>query len=233
MALTILHNSLDDLWIGGVLFDMDGVILDTEKLYARFWQEAARELGYPMTHEQALGMRSLSRSAGQAQLELYFGPGIRIEDVRKVRIERMEQYIDQHGVELKPGVMELLDRLEELGIPKAITTSSPIERVKKHLAPWGLLGRFDRICTGYEVAKGKPEPDIYLYGAACLGVAPERCLAIEDSPAGVESAYRAGCLAVMVPDQDLPDEKTKERLFALADSLLDLSEWMRRVGPTN
>lgn len=208
--------------VKGVLFDMDGIVLDTEKLYARFWQEAAVALGYPMTWQQALGMRSLSRVAGQAKLESYFGKGISILEVREKRIELMERYIDEHGVDVKQGIYELLDYLDAQGIPKAITTSSPMERVRKYLTPLGLLDRFDKICTGYDVPKGKPEPDIYLYGAASLGLAPENCLAIEDSPAGVLSAYRAGCMTVMVPDMDQPDEETANRLFAKADSLLDV-----------
>lgn len=208
--------------IRGVLFDMDGVVLDTEKLYARFWREAAVSLGYPMTHEQALGMRSLSRVAGQAKLEGYFGPGISIETVRAKRIELMDRYIDENGVDLKPGIRELLDYLQQNGIKTAITTSSPLERVERYLGRWGLLERFDRICTGYDVPKGKPEPDIYLYGAKCLGLRPEECMAIEDSPAGVLSAYRAGCYTVMVPDMDQPDEETTARLSAQADSLTDV-----------
>lgn len=208
--------------VRGVLFDMDGVVLDTEKLYARFWQAAAMDLGFPMSFEQALGMRSLSRTAGQAKLESYFGSGISIEEVRARRIELMEEYIDVNGVEIKPGIVELLEELDRQGIPRAITTSSPMERVKKYLEPMELLTRFDKICTGYDVAKGKPEPDIYLYGAASLGLKAEECLAIEDSPAGVLSAFRAGCRVVMVPDMDQPDSETQKLLYAKADSLIDV-----------
>lgn len=208
--------------VRGVLFDMDGVVLDTEKLYARFWREAAVALGYPMTHEQALGMRSLSRAAGQAKLESYFGAGISIEQVRKKRIELMESFIDENGVEPKPGIVELLDHLQSSGIKTAITTSSPMDRVKKYLTPLGLLERFDKICSGYDVPKGKPEPDIYLYGAASLGLEPGECLAIEDSPAGLLSAFRAGCLTVMVPDMDQPDVETEKLLYARADRLADV-----------
>lgn len=210
--------------VKGVLFDMDGVVVDTEKLYARFWQEAANALGYPMTYTQALGMRSLNRQAGQEKLESYFGPGIDIHEVRAIRIERMEAYIDAHGVEPKPGIYELLDFLDQKGIPAAITTSSPQERVKKYLQPLGLYHRFAHICTGYEVAHGKPEPDIYLYGAESLGLPPENCLAIEDSPAGILSAYRAGCMPVLVPDLDGADDAMGQNLYAEADSLLDIME---------
>lgn len=208
--------------IRGVLFDMDGVVLDTEALYARFWREAAAALGHTMSYEQALGMRSLSSTAGQAQLESYFGKGVSRAEFRTKRIELMDAYVDVHGVELKPGIRELLDFLDEQGIKAAITTSSPLERVERYLGPHGLLHRFQRLCSGTEVAHGKPEPDIYLYGAACLGLKPKDCIAIEDSPAGVLSAYRAGCMTVMVPDLDQPDEETEKRLHAKADSLTDV-----------
>lgn len=210
--------------VKGVLFDMDGVVLDTEKLYARFWAEAAHALGYPMTYEQALGMRSLSGPVGQAKLESYFGSGVSRAEMRDKRVELMDAYVAEHGVDAKPGIFELLDFLEERGVAKAITTSSPKERVERYLKPLGLLERFDRICTGYEVRHGKPEPDIYIYGAETLGLRPEECLAIEDSPAGIESAYRAGCRAVLVPDLDGADDEMRKRLFAEADSLADIIE---------
>lgn len=208
--------------VKGVLFDMDGVILDTEKLYARFWAEACHALGYPMTYAQALGMRALSASAGQVKLESYFGPGISREAVRDKRVALMDAYTDEHGVEPKPGIRALLDYLQERGIRTAITTSSPIERVKRYLEPLDLFRRFDRVCTGYDVRHGKPEPDIYLYGAKCLGLEPGECLAVEDAPAGIESAFRAGCMAVLVPDLDGSDDIMRKKLFAEADSLADL-----------
>lgn len=208
--------------IRGVLFDMDGVVLDTERLYARFWMEAAQALGYPMTYQQALSMRSLSPKAGQAKLESYFGPGISRAEVRDKRVELMDAFLDVNGVEAKPGIVELLDHLHQRGIPAAITTSSPHARVERYLKPLGLYHRFAKICTGYEVANGKPAPDIYLYGAASLGLRPEECLAIEDSPAGIESAFRAGCKAVLVPDLDGSDDEMRKKLYAECDSLLDV-----------
>ena len=213
--------------IRGVLFDMDGIILDTEKLYSHFWQVAAQALGYPMTREQALGMRSLNRAAGQAKLCEYFGPDISHPQVRAKRIELMDAYIEEHGVDSLPGVVEILTYLKEQGIPCAITTSSPMERVEKYLGRLGYLHLFDKICTGYEVAHGKPEPDIYIYGAESLGLKPEECLAVEDSLAGITAAYRAGCATVMIPDQDAPTAEMLRMLYAKADSLVDLIDLLK------
>ena len=208
--------------IHGVLFDMDGVVLNTEKLYARFWAEAAHALGYPMTYEQALGMRSLNSAAGQAKLESYFGPGVSRAEMRKKRVELMDAYVAQFGVEAKPGIHELLDYLKGQGIRTAIATSSPMERAKSYLDSLGLTTKFDCICSGHDVAQGKPAPDIYLKAAASIGVLPENCLAIEDAPAGIESAHRAGCWPVLVPDLDGTNEEMRKTLYAEADSLLDI-----------
>lgn len=229
MGYTIFKEDLQTQPVRGVLFDMDGVVLDTEALYARFWREAAAALGHSMSYEQALGMRSLSSTAGQAQLERYFGKGVSRAEFRAKRIELMDAYINIHGVELKPGIRELLDYLDEKGIKAAITTSSPLERVERYLGPHGLLERFTHLCSGADMARGKPEPDIYLHGAACLGLKPEECLAVEDSPAGVLSAYRAGCRTVMVPDLDQPDDDTEKLLFAKADSLVDMRGLLDRL----
>ena len=222
MAVTLYHPQWKTQSIRGVLFDMDGLVLDTEKLYTRFWMESAHDLGYPMTFEQALGLRSLNRAAGQDKLTEYFGPGISYNAVRNHRIELMDAHIEKYGIDVKPGIFELMDYLQANGIASAITSSSPMANIQRHLSAHNLLHRFDKLCSGYDVPKGKPEPDIYLHGAASLNLRPEQCLALEDSPTGILSAYRAGCLSVMIPDQDQPDDNTTALLYAKADSLSDI-----------
>ena len=220
-----IRNNMNAQPVLGVLFDLDGVVIDTEKLYTRFWREAAEELGHPMTLEQALQMRSLGRGPSQEKLDSFFGPGVlEYDTLRARRIERMDAFIAVHGVEEKPGIRALLALLREKNIPCAITSSSSVPLIREHLGNLGLLGYFTALCSGKDVPKGKPAPDIYLHGAATIGVAPEYCLAIEDSPAGIEAAWRAGCMAVIVPDQDQPDELTLSRSFARADSLFDVME---------
>ena len=211
----------------GVLFDMDGVVIDTETLFARFWIEAAHALGYPMTREQALQLRSLSTVTGQPKMESFFGPGVSYDEIRNKRVELMDAWIEVHGVEEKKGIRELLAHLKEKGIPCAITSSSPLPVIRKHLTSLGLIDGFTALCSGRDLERGKPAPDIYLHGAERIGVPPENCLAIEDSPAGIESAWRAGCMAIIVPDQDQPDDTTLSRSFAKADSLLDVIELVK------
>lgn len=205
--------------IKGVLFDMDGLVLDTEKLYTRFWMEAANALGYPMTRQQALGLRSLSGTFGAQKMQSYFDQPVDYEKVKQKRIELMDAFIAREGVETKPGIRMLLTYLRENGIKTAIATSSPLERTESYLKSVGLKDAFDELISGYMVKRGKPEPDIYLFAAEKLGLAPGECFALEDSPSGILSAYRAGCYPVMIPDQDEPTAETEQYLFAKVKSL--------------
>ena len=208
--------------VRGVLFDVDGVILDTECLYSRFWMEACHFYGFPMTRQQSLQRRSLTKTAGQEKFHDLFGPTADYTTIRLKRIELMDAFVQKEGVAVKPGIYALLDALDARGIPCAITSSSPQQRLESYLTPLNLYHRFVKVISGYDVPRGKPEPDIYLRGAAELGLPPETCLALEDSPAGILSAYRAGCLPVLIPDQDTPGQDTLSLLYAKADTLTDV-----------
>jgi HAD superfamily hydrolase (TIGR01509 family) len=226
MSIEIYRKTITPA-IAGVLFDMDGLVLDTEKLYSRFWMEACHFYGFPMTYEQSLKMRAANSQVGAENLRSFFGPDIDYVTVRNKRIELMDGFIAENGVEPKPGIFELMDFLEEQGIPAAICSSSPRNRIQEHLGSLGIYHRFAAICSGYDVPCGKPAPDIYLHGAASLNLKPEECLALEDAPLGIESAFRAGCIPVMIPDQAPPDAKTKAMLYGQADSLLDIIELLK------
>ena len=214
--------------IRGILFDMDGLVLDSEILFTRFWREAANLLGYPMTVEQSYGMRSLGKALGQPYLESLFGPGIDYTTVREKRIELMSAYVAEHGIAPKSGIYELMDYLEAAGIPTAIASSSPLDAIEKHLSAANLLHRFQKVCSAHSIPNGKPAPDIYLLAASELGLKPEECLALEDSPTGILSGYRAGCLPVMIPDLDQPGEDTQKLLYAKADSLADIIDILKQ-----
>lgn len=210
--------------IDAVIFDMDGTLIDTEKYYRIFWPKALAEFGYHMTDEQALSMRSLGRPFAPARLKEMFGQELDYYAVRQRRKELMEECLDREGIRCKPGALELVKKLKESGITTAVATATDLERTEKYLKKTGLEGYFDRLISATMVKEGKPSPDIYLYACGQLGLKPERCFAVEDSPNGVLSAYRAGCNVIMVPDQTEPDEVLMKYLYRRVDSLLDVYE---------
>lgn len=208
--------------IKGVISDMDGVILDTEKLYVRFWCEAANFCGYPMKKHHALSIRSMARPFAIDRLKSYFGEDFDYYAVHDKRIELMDKYIEENGIEAKKGARALLSYLKNNGYRVALATATGIERTQKYLKQLGLYEYFDEIVCASMVEHGKPAPDIYLYAAQRLGLAPQECIALEDSQNGIRSASSAGCKTVMVPDLDGPTEEILPQLYAVADGLEDV-----------
>ncbi len=205
--------------IKAVIFDMDGLLLDTEKLLVKFWVQAANEAGFPMKREDALSIRSLHRSFAVPFLRGRFGGEFDYDKIRSRRMELMKGYLSENPLELKDGAAELLEALKERGILAAVATATDYERTKDYLTRVGIFGRFDKIVCAAMVERGKPEPDIYIYAAEQLGLAPGECAALEDSPNGVMSAARAGCKTIMIPDLTEPTEELSGLLYAKCGSL--------------
>lgn len=207
--------------IKGIIFDMDGLMLDTEKLLTCFWIKAAGEYGFDMKMEHVLGIRSLAAKYAIPKLQNIFGEDFDYRAIRSRRIELMNDYIKENGIEKKKGLDELLEFLKgKFSI--AVATATDYERTEMYLKKVGVFDYFDKIICGPMVENGKPAPDIYLKAAEELGLPPEECVALEDSPNGILSAYRAGCKPIMVPDLSQPDEETASMLYAKADSLSDV-----------
>ena len=210
--------------IQAVIFDMDGTLIDTEKYYRRCWPKALAAFGYHMTDEQALTLRSLGRPFAITQLKTWFGEQLDYHAVREKRKEFVEECIDREGISLKPGALELLQSLRRRRITTAIATATDMERTERYLKKVKIFEYFDKLISATMVKEGKPSPDIYLYACEQLKLKPNQCIAVEDSPNGVRSAYRAGCRVVMVPDQTEPDDNLQECLWACVDHLTDIEK---------
>lgn len=214
--------------IKAVIFDMDGILIDTEKYLYRYWKQATQEAGYELTKEQLLRFRSFAQEYAEPYFKDLLGQEFDYRAVRARRMELMRSHLAEYGVEKKPGVDEFLDWLTENGYKKAVSTAADAERTKEYLTQIGIYGRFDEIACAPSLPHGKPMPDVYLYACAQIGERPEDCLALEDSDNGALSAHRAGCRVVMVKDLAGPLPETAGFLTGTAENLLEVIPVLER-----
>lgn len=207
--------------VEAVVFDMDGLLFDTEKLYGRAILTAAEELGVEMTTEVFLTFVGTPWTHNRRQMLEAYGEAYPAEELR-VRWMKHFELLLADGLDLKPGVVELLDLLDQLGLSRAIATSSSHGTADHHLAAHGLASRFHHIVAAGDYANAKPAPDPFLAAAGRLGVDAADCLALEDSLNGVRSASSAGMMTVMVPDLIQPTSDIKQLCAAVVSSLLDV-----------
>lgn len=204
------------------IFDMDGLLLDTEGLLCRFWCEAGQEAGYPFTPEHARHLRSLSGPYARQYLCGEFGSTFPFDKVRDTRRAKMAAYLSEHPPVCKPGAHQLLTWLRDHHVLTAVATATDQQRARAYLTQTGLYPLFDKICCAPDVPRGKPMPDVYLAACHQIHQAPSDCLALEDSPNGVLSAWRAGCHVLMVPDQTPPEPWMEPLLFGVCPTLGDV-----------
>ena len=181
-----------------VIFDMDGLLFDSEFLSRDALMAAARELGYSFTLDDFLQLVGRPWATNRVTLQEHIGPTGDLEAFSACWTRH--HHAARASLALKAGVVELLDRLDELRLPRAICTSSSHEDIRHNLGLHGLSTRFDAVVAAGDYAEGKPAPDPFLRAAEVLGVAPADCLALEDSHNGVRAAAAAGMRTVMVPD---------------------------------
>ena len=206
--------------IKAAILDMDGTMLDTEKIYMIYWIKAANYYGYDMKPEHVLGIRSLAAKFASEKFKSYFGPDCDYYKIREKRKELMNVYFAENGLEKKKGLDEFLEHITSRGYKVAVATATDYERTSKYMKQLDIDKYFDKIVCANMVPCGKPAPDIYLEAAKQLGLRPDECIALEDSPNGVLSANKAGCKVIMVPDLDQPDEEISKLLYAKVDDLL-------------
>ena len=185
--------------VAAVVFDMDGMLFDTETLYEVAALAAAREVGIDMTSEFFRTTVGSPWPVVRVQLLEHYGPDLAVDELSAISRRIFHELTEKQSL-LKPGVLELLDLLDELRLPRAVATSSTRATVERHLLRYALADRFQAIVAHGDYVHHKPHPDPFLKAAEVLGVAPRQCLAIEDSHHGVRSASSAGMMTVMVPD---------------------------------
>lgn len=213
-----------------VVFDMDGVIFDSEKLYRKHWMISAREYGIGEERMQPLldQIAGATKERNEKLMKTHFGQDFDYNMFRELTMNRMDEDIRINGVELKPGVLELFDFLKENGYKIGLATSTMRERAEANLKRAALLSYFDGIMYGGIVAHGKPAPDIYEQACALLNVEPTEAIGVEDSINGVKSSHAAGLYTVMVIDLIQPNDEVRGIADQIYDSLFELKELLKR-----
>jgi HAD superfamily hydrolase (TIGR01509 family) len=203
-----------------VIFDMDGLLLDSEPLYRITWQTAAAEMGCPIDDEFYARFVGRGNEEAERLIRERFGDALPLNEFR-IRWRRdFDQRLKREPLPRKPGAIELLDLLDERGIARGLATSSPREIALRCLGE--LASRFTAIAFGDEVEHSKPAPDLFLLAAQRLGIAPSQCLVLEDSDAGVRAARAAGMQVIMVPDLIEPSEEIAAMALRVCPTLHDV-----------
>jgi HAD superfamily hydrolase (TIGR01509 family) len=206
--------------VDAVILDMDGLMLDTEPLYKSAWQKAASQLGFHLDDGFYFTLVGRTNAAGEIALTERFGVDFPMAAFRERWAGLWRREVVASGIPLKPGLMELLEYLAGRDVPVAVATSSDQDYAAFSLRAARLdARRFTHIVSGEQVENGKPAPDIYLEAARRLGVHPARCLAVEDSDAGILSASGAGMISVMVPDLKPPSPEARATASRVLSSL--------------
>lgn len=213
-----------------VVFDLDGLMVDTERIALECWIESARTAGWEISRETCLALVGLdTRESRQALLDRMGGRFPLTEVSQRARVRYLER-LRGEGIGVKPGLVELLAWLDARGVPRAVATSTQQALAHEKLALAGLAQRFDIVACGDQVPRGKPAPDVYLAAIERLGAETARCVALEDSEVGLRAAYAAGVPCIVVPDLLPPSPAYRPLARAIVPTLREagalLAQWL-------
>jgi HAD superfamily hydrolase (TIGR01509 family) len=208
--------------VSAVVFDMDGLMLDTERIALVVWRQAAADLGFALDDEVAERMVGRTSATNRLMLQMHFGESFSYDELWALADSRYLEALNRDGVPRKDGLVELLDFLAARGIPRAVATSTSPDLARHKLERAGVVQYFDIVVGGTDVERGKPAPDIFLRAAERLGKLPVECVALEDSGPGIFAASTAGMVTILIPDGGRePLAETRERATFVVESLFD------------
>ncbi len=216
--------------IKALLFDLDGLLFDSERIYYDKWKQAGLEAGYEIPEETLLSLRACDPALARERIENSLGVSGIYDGIRARRRELVAEYISRNRIAVKPGVHAFLGKTAGLpDVKKAVVTMSHKGEKEEVLREAGLFSYFDEIITPEDVKRGKPYPDIYLHACSRLCLKPCECITFEDAPNGIESALAAGTSVIMIPDMTGPDEGLRERCLAVYPTITDAWELVREM----
>jgi HAD superfamily hydrolase (TIGR01509 family) len=210
-----------------VIFDMDGLVLDTESTYFAAWQRAANAMGYEFSEEFCLLLSGLHYYEIELKLIEYCGADFNLQTFNRLSGSFWRDHVSVHGIKVKHGFSELLALLDRQQVPYCLATNSSAVNALECLELAGIDEVFSIIVTRDHVECGKPEPDIFLKAAELMQVDISRCLVIEDSHAGIMAASRAGAVSVFIPSIAQVDSLTIELCDLMVGDLAQLTEAIR------
>ncbi|ACB94584.1 HAD family hydrolase [Beijerinckia indica] len=223
----------EQTWVApqSVIFDMDGLLIDSESLAMKALNKAGEEMGYDTPFSFCQAMIGVPIDRCRSLVAERFGEDFPLDLYFATSDKHFTSLVEAGHLQLKAGVENLLGALEEQGISKAVATSSSRRKADHHLELIGIRERFSAIITRDDVQRGKPDPDPFLRAAEALQTPPERCLVLEDSHNGVRAAHAAGMRVIMVPDLLGPTDEMLEKVFMVADDLNVVAELIRSSVP--
>ena len=211
----------------GIIFDMDGVIFDSERLYLECCMEAALIFGLDDMENTCLSCIGLNTERTLARFSEVYGADFPVNDFWKEATSRFAQKVRNNLLPVKKGAKEILEYLKNISMPVALASSTITERVRNELTAAGLIDYFDVIVGGDMVNKSKPEPDIFLHAADKLRIPAKDCCIIEDSFNGVRAAHASGAFVIMVPDLVQPTEEIALLADMILPSLTDVGKYLK------
>ena len=212
--------------LSAVIFDMDGLMFDTERLALDAWKSVGVRAGFNISAEVILASVGCNERDTEIIMKQHLGENFPFAELRSQRVKYIKDYVKANGMPVKAGLLKLLDFLNERGIKTAVATSTERISAEEHIKCCNILEKFNCIVCGDEVDRGKPEPDIFLLAAKRLGCKPEECIVLEDSENGIRGAYKAGMLAIMIPDLIKPKDEIKLLTHQIFDSLDHVIEYI-------